>query len=130
MYQLRNLVHRTNVPKDPEKNMDSAEDFMLLMLHTHVVAAAKVILDLQPVETVQDLAKMIIVNFVRLPNVSTSTMELEVQLQAVVLLMLMVSMFMPPMVFVKGMGTGFYVTGKYYSSFLNGQIIETMQKKL
>ena len=37
MYQLRNLVHRTNVPKDPEKNMDSAEDFMLLMLHTHVV---------------------------------------------------------------------------------------------
>ena len=69
MYQLRNLVHRTNVPKDPEKNMDSAEDFMLLMLHTHVVAAAKVILDLQPVETVQDLAKMIIVNFVRLPNV-------------------------------------------------------------
>ena len=69
MYQLRNLVHRTNVHKDPEKNMDSAEDFMLLMLHTHVVATAKVILDLQPVETVQDLAKMIIVNFVRLPNV-------------------------------------------------------------
>ena len=34
-----------------------------------MVAAAKVILDLQPVENVQDLAKVIIVNFVRLPNV-------------------------------------------------------------
>ena len=44
MYQLHNLVHRTNVPKDPEKNMDAAEDFLLLMLHTHVVAAAKVFL--------------------------------------------------------------------------------------
>lgn len=30
---MRNLVHRTNVPADPEKNMNTAEDFMLLMLH-------------------------------------------------------------------------------------------------
>ena len=29
MYQLRNLIHRTNVPFDHEKDMNVAEDFML-----------------------------------------------------------------------------------------------------
>lgn len=72
MYQLRNLVHRTNVPRDPEKDMDTAEDFMLLMLHTHVVAAAKAILNLQSVESVQELAKMIVVNFTRFPAINDS----------------------------------------------------------
>ena len=43
MYQLRNVIHRTNVPSSPDRNMNAAEDFMLLMLHTHVVAAAKMI---------------------------------------------------------------------------------------
>ena len=53
MYQLRNLVHRTNVPADPQKNMNSSEDFMLLLLHTHVVAAANAIQDLSPCQSVQ-----------------------------------------------------------------------------
>ena len=41
--------------------MNAAEDFMLLVLHTHVVAAPKAILNLQPLESVEELAKMIIV---------------------------------------------------------------------
>ena len=67
MYQLRNFFHRTNVPRDQEKDMNTAEDFMLLMLHTHVVAAAKAIVNIQPVESVQELAKLVIVNCTRFP---------------------------------------------------------------
>ena len=41
LYQIRNLLHRTAVPIDPGKNMKAAEDFLLLVLHAHIVAAAK-----------------------------------------------------------------------------------------
>jgi len=41
---------------------------MLLMLHTHVVGAANTILELNPVQFVQELAKLIIVNFTRFPT--------------------------------------------------------------
>lgn len=68
MYQLRNLIHRTNVPVTPDKNMNAAEDFMLLMLHTHVVAAAKTIQTVNPAESFQDLAKLILVNFTHFPR--------------------------------------------------------------
>ena len=68
LYQLRNLIHRTNVPLTPDKNMNAAEDFMLLILHTHVVAAARTLHELNPVEKVQDLAKLIVVNYTRLPQ--------------------------------------------------------------
>ena len=33
LYQIRNLLHRTAVPIDPEKNMKAAKDFLLLVLH-------------------------------------------------------------------------------------------------
>ena len=42
------------------------------MLHTHVVAAAKSIHDFYSVEKVEDLARMIIVNFMRLLNSDNS----------------------------------------------------------
>ena len=48
--------------------MDSAEDFMQLRLHTHVVAAAKTILSLHYVKSVHELSRMIILNFMHLPN--------------------------------------------------------------
>ena len=41
LYQIRNLLHCTAVPIDPGKNMKAAEDFLLLVLHAHIVAAAK-----------------------------------------------------------------------------------------
>ena len=72
LYQLRNLIHRTNVPLTPDKNMNAAEDFMLLILHTHVVAAARTIHKLNPVVKVQDLAKLIEVNYTRLPQFNSS----------------------------------------------------------
>ena len=45
---------------------------MLLILHTHVVAAARTMHELNPVEKVQDLAKLIVVNYTRLPQFNSS----------------------------------------------------------
>ena len=69
MYHLRNLINRTAVSSDPEKNMNAAEDFMLLLLHAHVVSAGKAIQSINRSETVQDLANLIVSNFVHLPKV-------------------------------------------------------------
>lgn len=52
--------------------MNAAEDFLLLLLHTHTVAAAKTILDCTPVSSVSDLARRIVVNFVHLELASES----------------------------------------------------------
>lgn len=41
LYQLKNLLHRTAVPLDPGDNMKAAENFLELVLHAHIVAAAE-----------------------------------------------------------------------------------------
>ena len=74
MYQLRNLIHRTNVPSDPQKDMNAAEDFLLLLLHSHVTAAAQ-LLHSDNVG-LSELANRIVGTFVRLPRV-TSTQEIN-----------------------------------------------------
>ena len=68
MYQLRTLINRTNVPSDPQNNMNAAEDFMALLLHAHVVAAAETIADFNPMESVTDVARAIVANFIRFPD--------------------------------------------------------------
>ena len=73
MYHLHNMINRTAVPSDPEKNMKAAEEFMLLLLHTHVVAAAKVMQSINQAET--DLANLIIVNYVCLPRMDDQAAE-------------------------------------------------------
>ena len=50
MCQIRNLLHRSAVPIDPQTNMKAAEDFLLLLLHAHTVAAAKELLSYQLTE--------------------------------------------------------------------------------
>ncbi len=47
--------------------MNSAEDFLLLLLHTHTIAAAKRIQSLLSLSSVTELAHAIVVNFIRLP---------------------------------------------------------------
>ena len=44
LYQLRNLLHRSAVPLDPGDNMKASEDFLQVVLHAHIVAAAETIL--------------------------------------------------------------------------------------
>ena len=74
MYQFRNLINRTSIPSNPE-NMNAAEDFMLLLLHTHIIAAAKVIQSCNQVDTIADLAKLIVGSYVHLPRVDDQNVE-------------------------------------------------------
>ena len=73
MYQIRNLINRTVVPSDPQKNMKACEDFMLLLLHAHVVEAARVLRMKSPASSVSDVARSIIDTFLLLPKTSTTT---------------------------------------------------------
>ena len=70
MYQVKNLLNRTPVPLDPEKNMNASEDFLLLLLHAHVIAAAKGILsyDFTESESLTYVARSIVNSHVLLPE--------------------------------------------------------------
>lgn len=76
MHQLRNLINRTTVPSDPEKNMNSSEDFLLLLLHAYVVEAGRVLQLQNHTNSVIDVAKSIVDKFVRLPS-TTPTNECD-----------------------------------------------------
>ena len=67
-HQLKNLIHRTNAPLDPQKDMNAAEDFLSLLLHAHVTAAAHLLQSEDEQEALGDLAKKIVVNFVSFPR--------------------------------------------------------------
>ena len=66
LYQMRNLINRSSVPKDPGDNMKAAEDFMQLVLYAHIAAAAETVEDLTGADTVADVAHIIISNYVLL----------------------------------------------------------------
>ena len=68
LYQLRNFINRITVPTDPKANMNTAEDFLLLLLHAHVTAAAKIIRSYNPTDSAEILANRIVANFVGLPS--------------------------------------------------------------
>ena len=73
LYQIRNLLNRTSVPNDPAQNMKATEDFLTVVLFSHIVAAAK------SVVTTDDLsfgliAKKIIEKFVDL-SINETKME-------------------------------------------------------
>ena len=40
LYHIRNLVNRSNVNADPSKNVNSSEDFFLMVVHSHIIAAS------------------------------------------------------------------------------------------
>lgn len=47
LYQLRNLLHRRNVVKHPKKDVNASEDFFLLVVTSHVLAAAVELLQME-----------------------------------------------------------------------------------
>jgi L1 cell adhesion molecule like protein len=69
LFQLKNLIHRTSVPGDPEDNMQAAEDFLELILEAHIVTAAKTLYvsDI----TVVELAEKIVDNYVQVSHRNT-----------------------------------------------------------
>ena len=40
LYQLRNLLNRTNVVSDPMDNYNACDDFFVTMIQCHIIAAA------------------------------------------------------------------------------------------
>ena len=70
MYQLHNAINRTVVPADPEKNMNAAEDYMLLLLHAPILYAGKLQQASQHRQLASELAKAIVDKYVSIPNMT------------------------------------------------------------
>lgn len=51
LFQLRNLINRRNVGKDPRKDMNASEDFFLLVVESHIVAAAMKVFNMSSVDS-------------------------------------------------------------------------------
>ena len=62
------MINRKSVPLDPQTNMNAAEDFLLLVLHAHIVVAGETISSYVSVTSVSDLARRILNNYVYLPH--------------------------------------------------------------
>ena len=63
---------------DPSKNMKACEDFLLTVLHAHVVAAADYLIEVEHMKPgkVEDMAKEIIIQFVNFdPNVRVNSSD-------------------------------------------------------
>ena len=73
LFQLRNLLNRSSVPSDPVKNMKASEDFLLVILHAHVVAAANTICSHMDVNSVQKLSHAIVANYTLLPQLAEAS---------------------------------------------------------
>ena len=61
------MINHKSVPLDPQTNMKAAEDFLLLVLHAHTVAAGETISSYVLVTSVSDLARRILNNYIYLP---------------------------------------------------------------
>ena len=65
MYQLKNPINRS-VPSDPSNNVKAAEDFLLLLVHAHIIAAAWVLYTLINPTSVLYLAKSLVATYLRM----------------------------------------------------------------
>ena len=70
MFQLKNLINRSAVPLDPQDNTKAAEDFLLLLLHAHVIEAQNIISSVFQSESVMCIAKAIVYNYILLSPIN------------------------------------------------------------
>ena len=66
LFQLKNLLNRSAVPSEPDKNMKSAEDFLELVVTAHIVVAAQEQLKKAQSDCMHKLAETIVDRFVEL----------------------------------------------------------------
>lgn len=64
--QLKTLINQTLVPHSPDDNMKAAEDFLLVVLHAHVIAAAETLLKDNNEDSVHQLSTKIVSKFVNI----------------------------------------------------------------
>ena len=50
LYQLRNIINRKNVVKDPKRNANACENFFLLVSTCHILTAAMEVLGMSSLE--------------------------------------------------------------------------------
>ncbi len=50
LYQLRNLLNRRNVTKDPSSNVTADEEFFLLVTEAHIISAAMKLFGMTSIE--------------------------------------------------------------------------------
>ena len=43
LFQVKNLLYQSSVPADPGDDRKAAKDFLLVVLHSYIVAAAKLV---------------------------------------------------------------------------------------
>lgn len=72
MYQLKNLINRS-VPSDPSDNVKAAEDFLLLLIHAHIIAAARILYSMLNPTSVSYLAKSLVGTYLTLPLLDAKT---------------------------------------------------------
>lgn len=65
-------INRTAVPTETDTNLKTAEDFYLVVLHAHIVGAAKATLSLQPVSSAGELAEEVVKRYL---NISIPSVE-------------------------------------------------------
>ena len=73
LYHLRNRTNRTGVTVHPEKNVKASEDYLSLVLHGHVIAAAKELLSQRSFDEINDLGVTIVDKYVSLPRANDTT---------------------------------------------------------
>ena len=52
LYQMKNLVHRTSIPMSPKNNMNATEDFMEVLMDSHLISATLQLLDLRSMKDI------------------------------------------------------------------------------
>ena len=60
MFQMKNFINRSSVPLDPSHNMKASEDFLLLLLQVHMVAAANDLLQFYVDMSISQVAQYIV----------------------------------------------------------------------
>ena len=73
MCQLKNVINRKAISADPTTNVKAAEDFLLILVHSHVLAAIRLLYSLDPTNSVAYLAKSVVVTHLSLPHPDAKT---------------------------------------------------------
>ena len=64
LFQFKNLINRTSVPRDPQENVQATEDFLEVVLVAHIVTAAKSVFE--EGMTLAEVCERIVDNFVKM----------------------------------------------------------------
>uniref|UniRef100_A0A1X7V4W0 DUF6589 domain-containing protein n=1 Tax=Amphimedon queenslandica TaxID=400682 RepID=A0A1X7V4W0_AMPQE len=62
---LYDLIHRTAVPSDPQKNMQATKDLFQIVLNAHIIAAAQQIIGQNVTDTLASVARLIVNKYIR-----------------------------------------------------------------